>query len=163
MWPGVAFRAAGQDDLRASQGVDAGAGREPEILQQRDDHDDTHVDAERGDGAGRELLGLAQRGEPRVPQISRRLRPNREHLLRDAVRAFGELHVSGVGPGVQLLQREERKATTAARRLHYGLVVERQRSPQQRTRVFAAHGQDLQHLALELAAQTAERVSDGAS
>jgi hypothetical protein len=63
---------------------------------------------------------------------------------------------------VQLLQCKQREPAAAARCLHHGVVVERQGGAQQGARVLTAHGQHLQHLALELAAQSAQRVGDRA-
>ena len=125
--PVVATGAPRQDDLGVLQADDGVVGGQPQPDQERVQHVAPDVGAQGGHGVGRQAVGLGHDLHPAVPELGGGLRSHREDLVRHPVHTVVDLHVAGEGPGMQLLEREERVAAAASRGLLYRRVVEGER------------------------------------
>ena len=128
--PGVAPRTARQDELGRLQADDGGFGVEPERAEQRTEHAAADVATQGGHRVGCQPVLLRHGFDPVVPQLRRGLGPQCQHFGRYPVDAVHELEGFPEGPGVQLLQGEERVASRALGGFRHRLFVQRKRGPQ---------------------------------
>src|SRR6478735_1707260 len=154
--PAVAARSAWDEDFGLLHGANAFIRRQAEAREQRHQHLAPEVRRNGGGGVGGQPLGLGHRLQPTIPKLRRGARAYGEHLGWHVVAALLLDQGTFEGPGVQLLQGEERVASASTRGLFHGLFVESQRFAQELARRFGLERCDVDDDTAHLLAEQAQ-------